>query len=128
MLRMKQPFKSHIPLKTRLKYWWDMHGTEATAISIGAVACTVFGAIVLDPPKHVGFEKAIVTYYGVREGSETPGVRLWVANEDGQTLIVDSNVYNPDLKIGAQVCLLHTKGQVTGGHRWELTLPRNCLT
>ena len=113
-------------LKTRLTQWWIIHGRQAGLIAAVCAVCLATGLFALNPQERIGYERATVVDFGVREGSKRPGVRLWVETAGGALILIDSRSYNPALRKGAEVCVLKTRGRLRAGTFYQLALPSRC--
>lgn len=113
-------------LHTRFRQWLIPHGRDARAIAIICLGCAVIGLVFFDPPKKVGYFEGEVIYFGVRHSSKRPGARIQVRLPDGRDVWADTRAYVPGLQKGARLCLLRTKGRVTGRIVHQIAQPSRC--
>lgn len=104
-----------------------IHGAETRNIAIVVAGCLAVSAFLFEPRSKVGYERAIIEDFGVREGSKTPGVRLWVRTGDGKRRLINSRAFMPGLQSGDEICLLRTQGKLRKRIYLQPALPSRCL-
>ncbi|MHA6261672.1 hypothetical protein ACXYMO_00580 [Arenibacterium sp. CAU 1754] len=111
----------------RFRDFWIIHGKEVRTVSIVVVSCFAVAAFAFEPVEKIGYERAVVEDFGVREGSKRPGVRLWVRTKNGRRRLLSSRAYMPDLRVGSEICLLRTRGKIRNVDYLRPALPSRCL-